>query len=133
MRCPKCGCEDSKVIDSRSSEAGTAIRRRRECLNPACAERFTTYERREETPIQVRKKDGTLESRIRPTLENGSVVTDARPCAHWFVTEYGKVNLKGLTAWQRAEALISVAHPDFREQLIQEAEKMRIWKRSNKR
>ena len=80
-----------------------------------------------------KKKDGTLESRIRPTLENGSVVTDARPCAHWFVTEYGKVNLKGLTAWQRAEALISVAHPDFREQLIQEAEKMRIWKRSNKR
>ena len=55
MRCPKCGCEDSKVIDSRSSEAGTAIRRRRECLNPACAERFTTYERREETPIQVYK------------------------------------------------------------------------------
>ena len=79
------------------------------------------------------KKTGQLESRIRPTLENGSIVTDTRPCAHWFVTEYGKVNLKGLTAWQRAEALISVAHPDFREQLIQEAEKMRIWKRSNKR
>ena len=80
-----------------------------------------------------KKKDGTLESRIRPTLETGSVVTDARPCAHWFVTEYGKVNLKGLTAWQRAEALISVAHPDFREQLIADAEKMHIWKRSNKR
>ena len=68
MRCPKCGCEDSKVIDSRSSEAGTAIRRRRECLNPACAERFTTYERREETPIQVRKKDGTLEPFDRAKL-----------------------------------------------------------------
>ena len=80
-----------------------------------------------------KKKDGTLESRIRPTLETGSVVTDARPCAHWFVTEYGKVNLKGLTAWQRAEALISVAHPDFREQLIKDAEKMRLWRRSNKR
>ena len=68
MRCPKCGCEDSKVIDSRSSEAGTAIRRRRECLNPACAERVTTYERREETPIQVRKKDGTLEPFDRAKL-----------------------------------------------------------------
>ena len=61
MRCPKCGCEDSRVVDSRSSESGSAIRRRRECLNPACNERFTTYERREETPIQVIKKDGGLE------------------------------------------------------------------------
>ena len=79
------------------------------------------------------RKDGTVESRIRPTLEAGSIVTDARPCVQWFVTEYGKVNLKGLSSWQRAEALISVAHPDFREQLIKDAEKMRIWKRSNKR
>lgn len=78
-------------------------------------------------------KDGSLASRIRPTLADGSVVTDARPCVHWFVTEYGKVNLKGLSSWQRAEAIISVAHPDFREQLIADAEKMRIWKRSNKR
>jgi len=78
-------------------------------------------------------KDGSLSSRIRPTLADGSVVTDARPCVHWFVTEYGKVCLKGLSSWQRAEALISVAHPDFREQLIKDAEKMNIWKRSNKR
>lgn len=78
-------------------------------------------------------KDGSLASRIRPTLADGSVVTDARPCVHWFVTEYGKVNLKGLSSWQRAEAIISVAHPDFRDQLIADAEKMRIWKRSNKR
>ena len=68
MRCPKCGCEDSRVIDSRPSELGDAIRRRRECLNPSCLERFTTYERREETPILVRKKDGTLEPFDREKL-----------------------------------------------------------------
>ncbi|CEM61970.1 butyryl-CoA:acetate CoA-transferase [Treponema phagedenis] len=79
------------------------------------------------------QKDGTVSSRIRPTLETGSVVTDTRANVHWFVTEYGKVNLKGLSTWQKAEALISVAHPDFRDQLIKEAEKMQIWKRSNKR
>lgn len=78
-------------------------------------------------------KDGTVSSRIRPTLADGSVVTAARPNVHWFVTEYGKVNLKGLSAWQRAEAIISVAHPDFRDQLIKDAEKMHIWRRSNKR
>ena len=51
---------------------------------------------------------------------------------HYLCTEYGCVNLKGLSAWQKAEALISVAHPDFREELIQEAEKLHIWRRSNK-
>ena len=78
------------------------------------------------------KKTGQLQSRIRPTLANGSIVTDTRANVHYFVTEYGMVNLKGLSTWQKAEALISVAHPDFREQLIQEAEKMNIWRRSNK-
>lgn len=78
-------------------------------------------------------KSGDLVSRIRPTLAPGSVVTDTRANVHWFVTEYGKVNLKGLTTWQRAEALISVAHPDFRDSLIAEAEKLHIWTRSNKR
>lgn len=80
-----------------------------------------------------KKKDGTLASRIRPTLDSGSIVTDTRANTHYVVTEYGKVNLKGLFTWQRAEALISIAHPDFREELIQEAEKMNIWRRSNKR
>ena len=80
-----------------------------------------------------KKKDGTVESRIKPTLDNGSIVTDTRANVHYFVTEYGIVNLKGLSAWQKAEAIISVAHPDFRDQLIKEAEKMHIWKRSNKR
>jgi len=78
-------------------------------------------------------KDGKVNSRIRPTLADGSIVTDTRANVHYFVTEYGLVNLKGLSSWQRAEAIISVAHPDFRDELIAEAEKMHIWKASNKR
>lgn len=80
-----------------------------------------------------KKKDGTLESRIVPTLAPGSIVTDTRANIHYLVTEYGKVNLKGLSTWQKAEAIISVAHPQFRDQLIAEAEKMHIWRASNKR
>ena len=80
----------------------------------------------------VTGKDGTVKSRIVPTLTPGSICTDPRSCVHYIVTEYGMVNLKGLSTWERAEALISIAHPDFREQLIQDAEKMHIWRRSNK-
>ena len=80
----------------------------------------------------VTGKDGTMKSRIVPTLTNGSICTDPRSCVHYIVTEYGMVNLKGLSTWERAEALISIAHPDFREQLIADAEKMGIWRRSNK-
>lgn len=78
-------------------------------------------------------KDGSLQSRIVPTLNPGSIVTDTRANIHYLVTEFGKVNLKGLTTWQKCEAIISVAHPDLRDQLIAEAEKMHIWKKSNKR
>lgn len=77
-------------------------------------------------------KEGNLKSRIMPTLNNGSVVTDTRTNVHYVVTEQGMVNLKGLSTWQRAEALISIAHPDFRDQLIKDAEKMNIWRRTNK-
>ena len=77
-------------------------------------------------------KYGQLKSSILPTLNPGSVVTDTRANIHYLVTEYGKVNLKGLSTWQKAEAIISVAHPDFRDELIKEAEKMHIWRRSNK-
>jgi transcriptional repressor NrdR len=59
MRCPYCGHADLKVVDSRDSEIGEAIRRRRECLN--CSQRFTTYERVEAVPFYVTKKDGRRE------------------------------------------------------------------------
>ena len=80
-----------------------------------------------------KKKDGTLVSRIRPTLAEGSIVTDTRVNTMYVVTEYGCVNLKGLSSWERAEALISIAHPDFREELIQAAQKQKIWYPNNKR
>ena len=78
-------------------------------------------------------KQGNLQSRILPTLANGSIVTDTRANIHYLVTEYGCVNLKGLSTWQKAEAIISVAHPQFRDELIAQADKMHIWRRSNKR
>ena len=59
MRCPFCEQDGSKVLDSRALEGGVSIRRRRECL--ACARRFTTYERVEESPLLVVKKDGRRE------------------------------------------------------------------------
>ncbi|MDY4784264.1 butyryl-CoA:acetate CoA-transferase [Pygmaiobacter massiliensis] len=78
-------------------------------------------------------KEGNLKSRILPTLETGSIVTDTRANIHYLVTEYGKANLKGLSSWEKAEAIISVAHPQFREELIASADKMKIWRKSNKR
>lgn len=77
-------------------------------------------------------KEGNLRSRVRPTLTPGSAVTAPRTVVHWLVTEYGMVNVKGMSNWERAEAVISIAHPDFREELIKEAEKMGIWHPSNK-
>lgn len=71
MRCPKCGWDDSKVIDSRPSDNNVAIRRRRECTR--CGMRFTTYERREETPLLVVKKDGSKETFDRQKIMRGLV------------------------------------------------------------
>ena len=80
----------------------------------------------------VTGKDGSVKSRIVPTLTPGSIATDPRSCVQYIVTEHGMVNLKGLSTWERAEAVISIADPQFREQLIQDAQKMGIWRRSNK-
>ena len=71
MKCPYCGDQDSKVIDSRHSEDGASIRRRRECL--ACQKRFTTYETVESLPIIVVKKDGSRQSFDRTKILNGMV------------------------------------------------------------
>ena len=69
MRCPFCGFEDSKVIDSRPTDEGVAIRRRRECIE--CGQRFTTYEKVESLPIIVIKKDKTRELFNREKLLAG--------------------------------------------------------------
>jgi len=76
---------------------------------------------------------GQTSSRIKPILTPGSIVTDPRTCTHMIVTEYGIAYIKGQNTWQRAENIINVAHPDFRDELIQDAEKMNIWRKSNKR
>lgn len=77
-------------------------------------------------------RQGNLHSRIRPTLPDGSAVTAPRACVQYLVTEQGIVNLKGLSMWQRAEAIISIAHPSFRDELIKDAQKMGIWRKTNK-
>ena len=79
------------------------------------------------------KKTGKVESRIKPTLLPGTIVTDPRSQVNWVATEYGMVNLMGSSTWERAEKLISIAHPDFREDLIKAADDMKIWRYSNKR
>jgi transcriptional repressor NrdR len=69
MRCPKCGCQDDKVIDSRASREGATIRRRRECIG--CGHRFTTYEELEHEGLMVLKRDGRREEFSREKLLAG--------------------------------------------------------------
>ena len=78
MRCPFCAHPEDKVVDSRESRDGDAIRRRRECL--ACGRRFTSYERVEESPLLVVKKDGRREAFDRHKLLRGlSIACQKRP------------------------------------------------------
>lgn len=76
---------------------------------------------------------GVIHSRILPYFENGDIITTPRAQAHYIATEHGIVNLAGRSTWERADALISIAAPEFREELIEAAEKQRIWLPSNKR
>ncbi len=89
MRCPSCNHSESKVIDSRPSDDGGSIRRRRECL--ACGHRFTTYERLGENPIIVIKADGSSEAFDRAKLMRGILTA----CAKRPVTPE---NIEALTA-----------------------------------
>ena len=77
-------------------------------------------------------KAGVLRSRVLPHF-NGDIVTDPRSQAYYIVTEYGAVNLAGRSTWERAEMLVSIAHPDFRDSLIAAAEEQKIWRKSNRR
>lgn len=69
MRCPFCNVDDDRVVDSRSSADGSVVRRRRECLK--CSKRFTTYERIEETPLRVVKKDKSRATFDREKIRYG--------------------------------------------------------------
>lgn len=71
MKCIYCGCEDSKVIDSRSADEGRTIRRRRECVN--CGRRFTTYETIEDTPVLVVKSSGLRQAYDAQKVKNGII------------------------------------------------------------
>ena len=71
MKCMYCGCEDSKVIDSRSADEGRTIRRRRECIN--CGKRYTTYETIEDTPVLVVKSSGIRQAFDAQKIRNGII------------------------------------------------------------
>ena len=71
MKCPYCAHPESKVVDSRPSDEGSSIRRRRECL--ACHKRFTTYETMESLPLMVIKKDGSRQTFDKTKLLNGMI------------------------------------------------------------
>jgi len=78
MRCPYCGHDDTRVLDSRPTEEGAAVRRRRECTQ--CGERFTTYEKVETTPFVVVKRDGRREAFDREKIIRGVLVAcEKRP------------------------------------------------------
>ncbi len=84
-------------------------------------------------PSTFTDQEGKLQSRIIPALNEGSIVTIPRQMVEYVVTEFGAAKMTGAPTWMRTEKLIEIAHPDFRDELIKEAEKMKIWRRSNKK
>ena len=86
MKCLYCGCEDSKVIDSRSADEGRTIRRRRECV--ACGKRFTTYETIEDTPVLVIKASGMRQAFDAQKIKNGIIKScEKRPVSFTTIDE----------------------------------------------
>jgi len=83
-------------------------------------------------PSTYRLSSGELKSRIVPFLDPGTIVTVPRQMINIIATEYGWITLKGDSTWARAEKIISIAHPDFRDELVRSAEKQKIWRKSNK-
>ena len=77
-------------------------------------------------------KNGQRISTIVPTLDPGTIVTCPRTNTHMIATEYGIANMKGKSTWERAEALIAIAHPDFQDDLVKAAEAQNIWRKVNK-
>ena len=95
-----------------------------------CKNLFLTN--RQQTDFYLLLMPGEKHSRIVPHF-GGDIVTTPRSQAQYLVTEYGAAMLAGQSTWQRAELLVSLAHPDFRDELIRAAEEQRIWLPSNKR
>lgn len=83
-------------------------------------------------PSTFTDKKGIKHSNIKSIFTDGDIITDPRSQAYTIVTEYGMENLAGATTWERAEKIIGLAHPEFRDDLIKSAEKMKVWRRSNK-
>jgi len=84
-------------------------------------------------PSTYTDQAGTVHSRILPKFTEGDIITTPRTQAPYMVTEYGVACLSGLSTWERAEAIIAIAHPDFRPMLIRMAGEQKIWRASNQR
>jgi len=83
-------------------------------------------------PSTHTNKDGKVISRIVPNFEIGTITTVSRQMVNFIVTEYGVASMKTASSWSRAEQLISLAHPDFRDDLVKAAQERKIWRRTNK-
>ena len=119
MRCPSCEHPESKVVDSRPSDDGAAIRRRRECLN--CKHRFTTYERLGDTPLLVTKSDGSSETFDRNKLLRGITMA----CAKRPVTP-DQINsiIDGIEAELRSAPRNEVTSKDLGTKVLERLEKI---------
>ena len=115
MRCPFCGHNEDKVIDSREASDGLAVRRRRECLH--CRRRYTTYERAEESPLLVLKRDGRREQFNRKKILDGIVkACEKRP-----------------VSLEKIEALVDEVEREIRQEFDTEVSSVEIGERVMRR